>query len=419
MNLKIFEAKIKDIYWNNLISKQYHNIFTRLIFVILIIFIELFISFVLNLVFTNLNLYFIVSQIILNFLILLKVILVFSIVIFINRKTLENNFFNHIFVLNKLARILFIKNIKVFLDNTIEKYNKNKTVKIIEKLKDNVVLQGSASLAFLNKPFWRNPNDIDLLFSDPTTNLKKIRENISSFEFLVDIFDISYIRCEYKKVKIEILPTKVILDKYIDNSGIIKKCNLFWQIAMKLFQLMEHLLKNEDNSKILTIIIDIIWLFSNYENKFKNIKKVNEALNYLLLSNYFVYYFFPYKKRITNQIKSMNLSLETIFKNNYWLNLLNLNFFNFFVKENYLEKVFDKNIKKRISKISNLLSNKEKIWNEILNNDKNNNLREYYANNNLKPHFWKNFDIFSKNMAKKLQYNPLDIRCYLLTKLKK
>lgn len=186
---------------------------------------------------------------------------------------------------------------------------------------------------------------------------------------------------------------------------------------MKIFQLIEYLLVTKKRSKMMNVLIDLIWLYSLYNKQFRNYKNVNEALNYLLISNFFVYYFLPYKKRLTTNYLYLEKQLKLIFANNLWLKNLNNTFYDDFVNNHYFNKVFDFTINKEIDKISTLLKNREIIWKEIIDFSSFNNLNSLIIKSNLKNSFWFSFSNYSKWFVMYLNYCVNDVRCYLLTKL--
>ncbi|BDX52632.1 hypothetical protein JPM7_2390 [Metamycoplasma equirhinis] len=342
---------------------------------------------------------------------------VFSIYLIIqfNHTFNKNNTFSIFYRLNKINKLFGIKSIKMFLN----KYNNIKKFKILNKIRFNnldLVLQGSGSILLNDKIFWRKINDIDLIFLNGIANIEQIRSKMNELKFNINVCENSYINflTNVAGLEIEILPTKCISNEYVKKSGEIYYCNVYWQISMKLFQLMEFLVKK--NERRINTIVDLIWLFSIHTKEFKNIDKINETLNYLVLSNYFVYYFFPYVKRYTLDINWISEQIKNVYYKNECLHNLNSEFFNFFTFE-FLPMVFDKKILNKIKKIDSILKNRNPIWYEILDMSKNNELNSLKIVTNLKSNFWNTFDKHSLHVAANLNFNANDIRCYLLAKL--
>ncbi|MDC8921343.1 hypothetical protein PR068_03290, partial [Metamycoplasma hyosynoviae] len=129
-------------------------------------------------------------------------------------------------------------------------------------------------------------------------------------------------------------------------------------------------------------------------------------------------YYLPYKVRITNNLEQINEKIKQIFIKNNWLNNLDKKFYDFLINLNFLNRIFDANLLKKINNIEKVLMFKrDLIWKEILNIDSQNNLKSIKLKTNLNKNFWINFDKYSKEIVSYLNFDVNDLRCYLLTKI--
>ncbi|KDE45695.1 hypothetical protein NPL4_00770, partial [Metamycoplasma hyosynoviae] len=330
-----------------------------------------FFIFVLNIIFNN----FIWVKIITSLLLLISLI---QIIIIIKLLTLfrtlfkSENIIKKIYILYRINKVLKIKSINIFFKKYLYKVNKT-LLKQIRKINKKFVLHGSSAIMCNINLFWRAANDIDLIILDYDYNNKKIEKSFENQRFLKLISEFSYINYKIQDISIEILTTKFIPYTHINKHNLIWTCNIYWQIAMKIFQLIEYVLARTDNKKTIEIIIDLMWIYNMHTKNFKRIKKINNALNYLLLSNFFVYYYLPYKVRITNNLEQINEKIKQIFIKNNWLNNLDKKFYDFLINLNFLNRIFDANLLKKINNIEKVLMFKrDLIWKEILNIDSQN-----------------------------------------------
>ena len=361
---------------------------------------------------------FILFQIVLFVFIFYQIIFAIFVYIKLIRFKICDNSFKKILIFYQIKKILNISALNNFISNFETFGDKKEIFSFFKKYPNNFIIQGSCSLLLYSGIFWRRVNDIDLLVNNEISSWEHEEKNFFCNSIFKKICSNNiYAKYFFKDFKIEVLPLKIIPSQFRINIRNYNICNIYWQIAMKIFQLIEYLLVTKNRSKMMNVLIDLIWLYSLYNKQFRNYKNVNEALNYLLISNFFVYYFLPYKKRLTTNYLYLEKQLKLIFANNLWLKNLNNTFYDDFVNNHYFNKVFDFTINKEIDKISTLLKNREIIWKEIIDFSSFNNLNSLIIKSNLKNSFWFSFSNYSKWFVMYLNYCVNDVRCYLLTKL--
>ncbi|ADE19443.1 MAG4530 family protein [Mycoplasma crocodyli] len=199
------------------------------------------------------------------------------------------------------------------------KVNKNvfKTdlVKFIKFMNsNNLVLQGSCSIAYKYKDYYREFNDIDFLGN---SNKRLDTEKLKFENFTFESNNLNLGKGKYTNHPIEVLNVKTITKKSYCNYNDVNIPNYYWMLAMKYSQFFKILQVNKDFNNDLIIkkmnntLADIAFLLS--KKRVFSFKKFYENFELLILSNSFF-------EMLINQSKLFNLYDEdTILKLNNFL----------------------------------------------------------------------------------------------------
>ncbi|TPR53544.1 hypothetical protein FJR74_02540 [Metamycoplasma neophronis] len=263
-------------------------------------------------------------------------------------------------------------------------------------------------MALNDKKFWRKINDIDVLNNniDPKIEIKNSK--------LITDF-INYQKFELNEYVIEYLKTKVVPDKYVKNKDNIYFVNVYWQIAMKISQLIQLLIdSNQNKLKINNTITDLAWLYYFHNDFFSSYKNIRTAFRTLILSNFYFAYFVKYKDRCIDNIELIKRKLENFINNDYSYKFKFKHFCTFLLKDYFLDFMFDDYTTNLIRSCNDLLNEKEKIWKKILEADLNNELNSLIINNVIyKDNFWINWSEEFISIAQALMFNAKDVRIFL------
>ncbi|AWX69425.1 hypothetical protein [[Mycoplasma] anseris] len=397
------KKEIKDIAYklNLLITKKKHQLFWALLFLMLLNLIM-----ILGFIFYKLNVYLYIN-------LTISLIGAYLCSLFLILANIECNIFNNYFrsikMLYKLNYFILSLQIKRLIRASF--YFKTKNTFI-----NKHILQGSYAILYNDGIFWRKNNDFDLLLNSHKERLEikdlRTSKNLACIQNWHD----SYVKFWIDGYWYEILPQKIASSNFVIKKGKQFLVNEYWQIAMKMFQIMEYIVMHKDVNKLRNSIWDLAWLYYWNKSKLKNKTKIKEALSTLLLSNFIVYYHFPYRKRF---ITNMNILFNELGK------LLNLDFeketfkeFNqeFFNKKEF-SKLFDEETINLMNSIDIFLTNREEYFLKLAEFNESISFFNIEINTNLKQDFWHKFPKNFINIESHLDFKTNDLRSYLLNEL--
>lgn len=211
---------------------------------------------------------------------LLKLIFLIKII-----RNFKNNFFKSLLVFKNLLKIKFLNPKKCVQYNPLKEF-------IIEKMfEQQLALQGSASILHKYNFFYRKPNDLDFMSVDASN--QKINFEFEDFKLedckVTKVLDSNiYYKTNVENVLIEVLRSKVIVNKFFEIKNKILVPNYYWMIAMKCEQLFLLLHLNAEETKIRNTVFDLAYLLNLKKKIDFNI--LEEAFLCNKIDNYFVQY---------------------------------------------------------------------------------------------------------------------------------
>lgn len=358
---------------------------------------------------------------------LLKLIFLSKIV-----RNFKKNFFKSLLAFKNLLKIKFLNPKKCVQYNTLKEF-------IIEKMfEQKLALQGSASILHKYNFFYRKPTDLDFMSIDASN--QKINFEFEEFELenfkVTKLLDSNiYYKTNVEDVLIEVLRSKVIVNKFFEIKNKILVPNYYWMIAMKCEQLFLLLHLNAEETKIHNTIFDLAYLL-NLQKKIDFIV-LEEAFLCNKIDNYFVQYHLnrtqyylenkEFKEKLNDFITN---KIPELFNENQLFYLISKTqqVINFIIENHKIINLCNKTYELTYNeKVKEALTN-DYFKSSISQNKSLINLKLEFANENEKQNFVKKIQTRKQDYLNLLtnfeslnpiydKYNEIDIRYFLLNKL--